>query len=215
MVRLDAFLKLAARSAYLGHIDCGPFEANNNGEWKRIELWARKVQERHGIILAHLEGRSEVSSRVETNAPGMHDVNLTWEGFMEVRGERIVRLLLLAEGTESIEFAKNSHPLLAGGSEVSFLPGGRPIDRTCWVRYGIIGAPGNLDPFPSALRGSDSASIQAKMQRFGRIAERRQREGKDISGIVEIARRVEASLKQGNVREAENLLDEALSKCGS
>src|SRR5205807_4885320 len=43
-------------------------------------------------------------------------------------------------GKERLQFAKDDHPLKrVKADEVAFLPGGRPIDVDCGVRYGILG----------------------------------------------------------------------------
>ena len=142
-LRIDRLGKLVAQSAYLGHLDSGPFLNSNKGEWKRCEFWVQKIEERDGVIRARIEGHTDVVSILQTNAPGIHNITLTWEGWIELKGSRIDRLLLLANGREKLEYGKDRHPMQAGRNEVSALPAGRPIDMECGVRYGIIGVPGS------------------------------------------------------------------------
>jgi len=80
----DDFSKLCATHAHLGHIDVQPClcmipnKAENRGEWKHCELWARKVTARKDTVLWRVEGQSEVVSEVAINGKGVHDVKLTW-----------------------------------------------------------------------------------------------------------------------------------------
>jgi hypothetical protein len=146
-VRLpDAFGKLCATHAHLGHIDVRPCmclikdRAENKGEWKRCAFWARRAAPGKETVLWRVEGESEVVSEVAINGPGVHNVKLTWEGFVEVQGNRLTRLVLAARGTEKLQFAKDDHPLKkVAKDEVAFLPAGRPIDVEGGVSYGILG----------------------------------------------------------------------------
>jgi hypothetical protein len=217
-VRIDRLGKLAAQSAYLGHLDSGPFLNSNKGEWKRCEFWAQKIEERDGVIRARIEGHTDVASTLQTTAPGAHNITLTWEGWIELKGDRIDRLLLLANGREKLEYGKEHHPMQAGRNEISVLPAGRPIDMECGVRYGIIGVPGTLDSSAVAHRGPNpdaiQRAIQRKMGQLGSIAERWQKEGRDVSPIVRYAQRIESLVKAGRALEAETVLDEALKEFG-
>jgi hypothetical protein len=148
-VRLpDNFSKLCATHAHLGHIDVQPClcmikgRAENKGEWKRCEFFAQRVAVMPETSRWRVDGRSEVASAVAINGKGVHDVTLAWDGFIEVEGQRVTRVLLAARGTEKLQFAKDDHPLKkVRKDEVAFLPAGRPIDLECGVRYGIVGEP--------------------------------------------------------------------------
>jgi hypothetical protein len=148
-VRLpEEFSKLCAAHAHLGHIDVKPClcmikgKAENQGEWKRCTFWARKLAGGKGTTRWQVEGESEVVSAVAINGDGVHDVKLAWEGLLEVTGQRLTRLVLLARGQEKLEFARDNHPLLRRKqAEVANLPAGRPINLACGVRYGILGEP--------------------------------------------------------------------------
>jgi hypothetical protein len=148
-VRLpEEFARLCAVHAHLGHIDVQPClcmikgQAENKGEWKRCDFRAQKVKSQEAASLWRIEGESEVVSEVAINGQGVHDVRLDWEGFIEMQGTRIRQLVLSAQGREKLQFAKDDHPLKREKrAEVAILPGGRPIDIECGVRYGILGDP--------------------------------------------------------------------------
>jgi hypothetical protein len=142
------FSHMCATHAHLGHIDVRPClclikdKAENKGEWKQCAFWARKVEAGKETTLWRVDGKSEVVSEVAINTNGLHQVKLTWEGYIETKGERLTRLLLSARGQEDLEYAKDNHPLKkAKKDEVAFLPAGRPVDVHCGVRYGILGEP--------------------------------------------------------------------------
>jgi hypothetical protein len=162
-VRLpDDFARSCAAHAHLGHIDVQPClcmikgRAENKGQWKRCELWARKLEAGKAATLWRIEGESHVVSELSINGTGVHEVKLVWEGFLAVKGDRLARLLLSARGTEKLQFGNDDHPLLREkGDEVSILPAGRPIDRESGVRYGIIGEPVAAAQRPQGTLGAD------------------------------------------------------------
>src|SRR5262249_1778703 len=131
----------------LGHIDVQPClcmipnRAENKGEWKECEFWAHPAGDgKHGTLW-RIEGRSEVVSELSINGTGVHNVTLTWDGFIEMKGKEMKLLLLSGRGEEKLQFANNDNRPLRKGKldEVAILPAGRPIDRAGGVRYGIIG----------------------------------------------------------------------------
>src|SRR5262249_22056254 len=75
---------------------------------------------------------------------------LTWEGLIELQGDRISRLLLLANGTEKLKWGNQSWAL-QGEADVAHLPAGHAIDLACGVRYGILGEP--IPPDEAAAPG--------------------------------------------------------------
>jgi hypothetical protein len=142
----EEFARMCATHAHLGHIDVQPClcmvpgKHENPGEWKRCAFWAKRAGPEAGVW--RLDGESEVVSKVTVNGQGVHNVKLTWSGFITLKGNRVSQLLLSARGHEKLEFCKDLHPLIKSGKdEVAFLPGGRPIDVDSGVRYGIIGEP--------------------------------------------------------------------------
>ena len=71
-----------------------------------------------------------------------HSVKLRWEGFIEMRGNRIVRLLLWAEGNEKLNWGNAAFGIAANDkNDVARLPAGHFFDLACEVHYGLIGTP--------------------------------------------------------------------------
>ena len=67
-----------------------------------------------------------------------HEVQLTWDGLIDMQGDRITRLLIEARGSEKLQWGNVS---FKGRSGVTCLPAGHPIDLACKVHYGIVGVP--------------------------------------------------------------------------
>src|SRR5207302_3885971 len=115
------------------------------GQLKRCQFWARPFGDGKGSIWWRIEGESEVyhGEGMANAGPGdMHEVKLTWHGFIEMTGKRMTRLVLTAQGTERLKFglARDKDP-----NEVASLPAGRRIDLSCGVCYGIIAEPAGPD----------------------------------------------------------------------
>src|SRR5262249_17545911 len=115
-----------------------------------------------------VRGESEVASVLAINGNGVHDVKLAWEGFLTVKGKRMIHLLLSARGTEKLQFCKDDHPLKkVQRDEVAALPAGRPIDLEGGVRYGIIGEPVAEGQEGGAEQaGADQLPVEARQQLF-------------------------------------------------
>jgi len=147
-VRLpDEFTRELVTHAYLGVLDVQPLSnpGGSQGELKRCQFWARAVGSGKGSTLWRVEGESAVynGERMANAGPGdMHEVKLTWHGFIEMSGKRMTRLVLSAHGTERLRFgsARDKDP-----NEVASLPAGRRIDLSCGVCYGIIAEPAAPD----------------------------------------------------------------------
>ncbi len=133
--------------AYLGQLDVSPQRAPDGGALKLCEFWAQRMSgNENGSILLRIAGKSEVAAAQDESRPDEsndgrrweHSIKLTWEGFIEMKGARITRLLLAARGSEKLKWGS---VFLKGGNDVSCLPGGHPIDLSCDVHYGIFGEP--------------------------------------------------------------------------
>jgi hypothetical protein len=87
-----------------------------------------------------VEGDSEVFiGRMANSGPGdMHEVKLKWNGFLEMQGNRMTRLLLSARGIEKLKFGSAR---VHDDNEVASLPAGHPIDVARGVRFGLLGTP--------------------------------------------------------------------------
>lgn len=142
-VRLpDEFARLCMTHAYLGMLDVQPLSnpCGGNSDLRHGDFWAEKMASSSGPPTWRLEGRSDVFTDEMANAgPGdLHEVRLTWAGFIQMDGSRMTRLLLSARGTEKLKFGSSR-----GGNEnaAASLPAGRRIDMECGVRYGVLAEP--------------------------------------------------------------------------
>ena len=142
--------RLLVSNAYLGMLDVNPL-----GSWRvggetnqeEIELSARSVPGENGKLL-RIQGRSEVAGQHANNSRSdgrrwQHQVKLDWEGFIELEGDRIARLLMRARGDERLEWNIANHRF-AGLNDFARLMAGRPIDLTCGVVYGLAARPAAL-----------------------------------------------------------------------
>lgn len=131
------------KQAYMGVLDVQPLDnpGRSKGALKKCDFGAKQVGAGKGPTLWRVEGESEVfiDDKMANGSPGdMHEVALKWHGFIEIDGNRMIRLVLSAVGSEKLQFGS------ARGNdenEVASLPGGRRIDMACEVRFGILGEP--------------------------------------------------------------------------
>jgi hypothetical protein len=155
--------RLLVSHAFMGELDVTPFGDVNGSKGQRADctLWGQKVQaDGNGPVWVHIDGKSEALGVAPAGQNGagplwQHQVKLAWEGLIEMKGNRMTRLLLVARGTEKLKRASNNHESgrLAGGHAVF-------IDLDCGVRYGIIG-----EPVPDEEAGSaDEVPDQARKQ---------------------------------------------------
>ncbi len=129
--------------AHLGVLDVQPLDnpIGTRGDLQRCEFWAEKVKQRAKAgDLWRIVGESHVFiDRMANGGPGdMHEVKLTWQGFVEMKERRITRLVLSARGNETLKFNSARGAI---ENEVAILPGGHRIDMAGPVRFGIIGGP--------------------------------------------------------------------------
>lgn len=132
------------KQAYLGVLDVQPLDnpspaGGSKGELKRCSFSATKVGAGKGPTLWRVEGESEafIDEKMANGGPGdMHEVKLKWHGFIEMNGNRMTRLVLLAGGREKLKFQSARGKDVV---EVAILPGGHRIDMDAEVRFGIIG----------------------------------------------------------------------------
>lgn len=214
-VRLpDEFGRILATYAYLGHIDVRPLDnpgGRGPGELKECEFRVEKVSKG----LWRVRGKTETVGTKSGTGPLTHEVKLAWEGFLEMDGTRMTKLLLSALGTEKLNYGDRRHQ----GNEVAFLPAGRYIDQNARVRYGIMGTPvpagegvakPGSAPGASGRGGGAPPGLEAKMQRLQEAVQRWQKEGKELSPVGQIMQDFEPFMKAGKLKEAEGVLDRAL-----
>ena len=143
----EDFTRLCMAHAFLGNKDSGPMTKVSvfavASDVKQCEFWAQRVDGSKASW--RMEGQTEVLGKGKGTAgdSGLrHEVKLTWEGFIELDGKCMARLLLAARGTEKLKWGSEALKTRAKtDAEVAFLTAGRFIDMECGVRYGIIGEP--------------------------------------------------------------------------
>jgi hypothetical protein len=142
----DDLARLLVSHAYLGQLDVNPSGApGGKSGLVQCEFWGRRVSTAAGgLVRLAIEGRSKAagaSRDVEGDGRRwQHEVQLSWQGLIEMREGRISRLLLVARGREKLRWGNQLAEMTERG-EVARLPGGHPIDLACDVRYGILGEP--------------------------------------------------------------------------
>jgi hypothetical protein len=146
--------RLLVSHAFMGELDVNPLRDVNGskGQCTDCTLWGQKVQaDGNGPVRVHIDGKSEAAGvgRDGQNNDGpiwQHQVKVAWEGLIEMKGNRMSRLLLVARGTEKLKRGNKNEGRLPGG-HVAF------IDLDCGVRFGIIG-----EPVPAEEAGGDDAA---------------------------------------------------------
>ena len=177
----DDLARLLVNHAYLGQLDLNPVVApGGKGRLKQCAFWAQKVKDDgRGADWLRIEGKSDAAgaSRGEGGDGRLweHEVTLVWEGLIEVKRERMTRLLLLAHGSEKLRWG-NKGDVFADPIDVARLPAGHAIDLACKVRYGFIGEPISADeatdapvPRPEGARaeGPEEQARRGLIQSFG------------------------------------------------
>ncbi len=151
--------KLLISHAFMGELDLNPLGNLNGSQCKQMDctFWGQKIEAKgNGPAWVRIVGESEVAGVAgqrddDHGALWQHQVKLAWEGLIEIQGNRITRLLLLARGTEKLARGLNNN-------ELGRLPGGQAvfIDLDSGVRYGIIGQPVAVE---EASKGHQQAQI--------------------------------------------------------
>jgi len=152
----DDLARLLVTHAFLGQLDVNPLGAIAGGpgavnQLNECEFWAQIAEpNRNGLVLLRIEGKSDTAGMSGEGRGGngrsgdgrlwRHDVKLTWRGFIEMKRDRMARLLVVASGSERLKWG-NQFQQLKGQADVTHLPGGHAIDLDCAVRYGVIGEP--------------------------------------------------------------------------
>jgi hypothetical protein len=149
----DALARQLISHAFLGQLDVNPLGSptGGTGDLKEIELWAQNVSnDQHAPVRLRVAGASHVAGGEGQDRPARggdgriweHEIKLDWDGFIEMHGSRITRLVLRARGSEKLKWG---NPSMSAPDDVACLPGGHPIDLSCRVHYGILGEPATLD----------------------------------------------------------------------
>lgn len=176
--------RLLVSHAYLGQLDVNPLGGRQTGgktDRESIEFHATLVLGEGDGQSVYITGTSNVAggpAEIGIRTDGRqweHNVQLAWEGYIEIVGDRITRLVLTAQGTERLRWGSQLWNLTAE-PDVAHLMAGHPIDFDGPVRYGLIAEPCGEDEIassdtPQAIlpRGSD---VPASMgQRLAHLRE--------------------------------------------
>jgi hypothetical protein len=141
----DNLARLLTSHAFLGELDVNPVVGVNGSkcDLKQCEFWARRVEGADDDpVRVRIEGKSETRGvqSGDQHGPWQHEVKLTWEGSIEMKKDRMSRLLLVARGSEKLERRHVPLELPAQlGVILSFAA--RAPDLSCGVCYGIMGEP--------------------------------------------------------------------------
>ncbi len=152
----DDLARLLVSHAFMGELDVNPLGDVNGSKGKCTEctFWGQKVQtDGNGLVRVHIDGKSEAAGVALDGQTGgdplwQHQVKLAWEGLIEMKGNRMTRIILVARGTEKLKRRnKNEESGRTPGRHTVF------IDLDCGVRYGMIG-----EPVPAEEVGPDAAA---------------------------------------------------------
>ncbi len=221
----NAFARSLVRHAFLGQLDVDPLgvvpgSQNDRAKW---EFWGYPVaSNRQDILRIRIEGHSDVAGSQDTRLTRTQDgrvwdhrVTLTWQGYVDLNGNRILQLMMFARGDEQLHWGNHRFDGL-GGSAVEHLMAGRNIDLHCGVRYGLIakpcaaeevvdGAVANPDPQAAPPR-----TLRVKMQKLQAGIKRLQQSGGNPSAVARAMKNFGSLMQQRKFKEAEALLDQAL-----
>jgi hypothetical protein len=133
----DDLTRLLVAHAFMGELDVDPFGGQHGGKSLRTDctFWGQRIQaDGNGPVRVHIAGKSEAAGFAREDGQNWrHQVKLAWEGLIEMKGNRMTRLLLVARGTEQLK----------RGNKYEEPPPRHAvfIDLDCGVRFGIIGEP--------------------------------------------------------------------------
>lgn len=203
----NEFARSLVSPAFLGQLDVNPL-GDVPGSRNGSSHWAFRGQavdsQQPGIVRVRLVGESEVKghqdSRRNPTGDGRlweHSVALDWQGYVDVKGNLVVQLVMLADGNEKLRWGNDRFNFL-GKSAASHLMAGHRIDFDGPVRYGLIAQPCPADEIVEDAKGNaaPTARLQRKMKRFQAGMQRLQKAGGDpsrIAGIMKEVRPVDAA----------------------
>ena len=160
----DGLTRVLVGHAFMGELDVDPFGGQHGGKNLRsaFEFWGERVRtDANGPVRVRIEGKSEAAGFAHEDGQNwQHRVKLAWEGLIEMKGNRMTRLLLVARGTERLK----------RGNENEGPPRGRAIfiDLDCGVRFGIIGETAPAEEAGRAHRAAvPGAAREHLAQRLG------------------------------------------------
>ena len=177
-----ALVAAVVSHAFLGQLDVNPLGGRKIGgkiDRQSWEFWAHRISDgKQKPARVRTTGRSDVAGShadVGGRKDGrrwQHSVELRWEGYLDVQGNRITHLVLEAHGHERLRWG-NPLAKLTTKNVIQHLPAGRTLDVDCGVRYGLIAVPCSADEVgeqpvrarPAARPAADSQGRSTRIQR--------------------------------------------------
>jgi hypothetical protein len=199
-------------TAHLGMLDVNPLDVpggrNDRKEWSfRGQKDTDRIRFEGTSLVAGGESRAGQTS---DGRRWSHEVQLVWKGSIEMKGDRIARLLAVAEGHEKLKWG-NERMNPEGRSEVATLPAGRPIDFDGEVRYGFEGQPAAAHEIGSPPEGGPPGdvpeSLRAKLQQLQAAIRTREEHQKEIEREIQ---KFPPLVQKGDFAEAEKQIDRIL-----
>jgi hypothetical protein len=142
----NEFARVLVANAFLGQLDVDPMggvpgSRNDRASW---EFTGQQIpSDDTGVISIHITGQSDVEGgpdeigRRTDGRVWKHGVRLTWQGYANIKDNRVIQLSMLAGGEERLRWNNASFQLM-NDAEVQHLMAGHPINLNCDVRYGLF-----------------------------------------------------------------------------
>ena len=151
------------------------------------------------------------------NRRWQHNVDLQWEGYLDVQGDRLTHMVFAANGHEELSWG-NPLAKVTTKTVIRNLPAGRTLDVDGGVRYGLIAVPCSADEVgeqPVRVRSKAAqqkrmALIRKKIQQVQQGLKRWRQQGKNPAPIGRAMEQFGALIKAGKINEANAVLDRAL-----
>ncbi|MGB0580149.1 MAG: hypothetical protein ACPGVU_10650 [Limisphaerales bacterium] len=220
----EAFVRTLVEPAYLGQLDVNPLAPNPGGVSERFEavMVAKKHDTESGIRL-QITGESDIAGGQQKgrSAPGdgrqwEHRVTLGWEGFIDIKGDQITRIVMLANGRERLRWG---HRGLFNTREpaAAHLMAGHAIKLNCGARYGLICEPAPDHEVVSRARVQSIArgpqrrqNIRTKVERVQAGIRRHQAAKRDLAPVSALMKQFGPLMRKQQFGKAEAILDRTL-----
>ena len=145
----NEFVRELIEPAFLGQLDVNPLgvvpgSSNHIRDWQFTGL-AIESDETDAIRIqivgeSDLEGGPDAIGRGTDGRQWEHRVSLAWQGYVDLHGDQIASLQMIAEGDERLRWGNDRFQLLTEPT-VQHLMAGHPIDFRGPVRYGLTAKP--------------------------------------------------------------------------
>jgi len=225
----DEFAQALITHAFLGQLDVNPMggvpgSRNDKGKWK---FEGQQIEsETSDVVKVYISGESDVEGGPDERGRRMdgrdweHRVTLRWQGYADIKDNRVIQLAMLASGDERLRWG-NARLKLTTESDVQHLMAGHPIDLECGVRYGLFAEPSADDEVVEGAVANRPLSgqgpgptLQAKMQRLQAGMKRLQQSGGNPSKIARQMKNFGPLMRQQKFKDAEAILDHTLNLIG-